>query len=526
MTQFDRRTLLRRAGMLATAAIGVQLGAAACGEGPSRRRPKLSGYPFRLGVASGDPVSDGFVIWTRLAPDPFDPEALKDDTIDVQWEVASDAQFTAIVQKGYTQARAGLGHSARVELRGLQPNRPYWYRFGLRGGDTSPVGRARTAPTVGSPLSAMKIAHCSCQHYEQGYFNAYDLMLTDQPDLIVHLGDYIYESSWGKQARRHEGPEPLSLADYRARHALYKLDESLAAAHAACPWLLTWDDHEVDNDYASLESEDYQKPEAFVARRAAAYQAYFENMPVRGVAYPRSAETRLYQRSQFGDLVEIAMMDTRQYRSGQACRTPERGGAQVVPHETCSELFDPTRTILGRDQERWLTRGFGRSTAKWNVLGSAQMISRLKQKTADGKDGSWTDDWNGYPESRKTLSEAIVKSKLSNPMILVGDFHSFWVNDFKADFNVGDSATIATEIVGSSISSAGPDFDTFTKMLPDNPHVKLFESRKRGYALNTITPKSWRIDLRTVADVTTRSSKGETFASFVVEDGKPGAVKA
>lgn len=521
---FSRRELLRNASILAAVGIATQLSAAASAAGRVTRRGKFGAYPFPLGVASGDPVNDGFVLWTRIAPAPFDPLAFTDESVEVGWEVARDQQFRSIAAQGVEIARRALGHSVHAEARGLEPGRPYWYRFSLRGGDFSPVGRAWTAPPVHSTPPVFRIAQASCQHFEQGYFNAYDIMAADAPDLVLHLGDYIYESSWGKQVRRHDGPEPLSLDEYRARHALYKMDESLQAAHAMCPWLFTWDDHEVDNDYANDSAEDFVPRDQFLARRAAAYQSYFEHMPLRFTAVPRAAEMRLYQRSQFGSLIELSIMDSRQYRSDQACGTAERGGGQVVPN-TCQDLADPARTMLGVDQERWLTGGFRRSGATWNVIGSAQTFSRLKQSNRDGVESSWTDDWNGYPQARQRILSAMEAAKLANPVILGGDIHSYWVHDVMSDYADPAAKVLGTEIVGTSITSSGPDFETFSKMLPANPHVKFFDSRRRGYVLNTVTPGSWRTDFRVSEDVTTRRSAGSTLASFAIEAGRPGAIR-
>lgn len=529
MTDLSRRLLLRRAAQLAAVTVGTQLAAASCGAGPlvssGSASRILRGYPFTLGVASGDPVADGFVIWTRLAPNPFDPLDITADAIEVIWEIASDAEMKAIVKSGTAVARRGLGHAVHVEARGLPAGRPFWYRFRIPGGDASPVGRTWTAPLLSAKLAQMRIAYTSCQHFEQGYFTAYDHMVRDNPDLILHLGDYIYESSWGEQVRRHDGPEPVSLTEYRARHALYKTDSSLQRAHAHCPWLLTWDDHEVDNDYAAFESEDYQDKDAFVKRRAAAYQAYFEHLPLRAVALPRASEMRLYQRSTFGDLAEIAMLDNRQYRSPQACRTPEKGGAQVVINDQCAELLDPNRQLLGKDQERWLTRGFGRSKALWNIVAHASLFARLNQRK-DGQPATWTDDWNGYPVVRDRVLSQMQTSKLSNPIIIGGDIHSFWVNDVQADWRDPTSPVVASEFVSSSISSAGPNFEQFSAMLQENPHVKFFDSRIRGYALATLTPKTYRTDLRTIDDVRNPQTKASTLGAWIVENGKPGPQKA
>ena len=230
---FNRRMLLRRAAQLAGVSIASGL-LSACAE-PLLTRSRFRSYPFTLGVASGDPVNDGFVIWTRLAPDPFDRTSIADEAVVLGWEVAGDENFAIIVQRGEAIAPRSLGHSVRVEIRGLAPGRPYWYRFTLPGGDASVIGRAWTAPQAGAALQKLRFAFASCQHYEQGYFTPYDFMVRDQPDLILHLGDYIYESSWGEPVRRHDGPEPFSLEEYRDRHALYKLDKSLQAAHRHCP---------------------------------------------------------------------------------------------------------------------------------------------------------------------------------------------------------------------------------------------------------------------------------------------------
>jgi alkaline phosphatase D len=518
--QLNRRHLLQRAAALAT----ISVASAALGGG-AIARPRFRAYPFSLGVASGDPVSDGFVIWTRVAPDPFDPAALGDGSVMLRWEVARDAKMRDVVQGGEVPAHAALAHSVRIEVRGLTAARPYWYRFRIAGGDASPIGRAWTAPLVGAPLERLRFGVASCQHYEQGYFTPYAFMVQDDPDLILHLGDYIYESSWGDPIRRHDGPEPYILTEYRNRHALYKSEPYLQAAHAHCPWLVTWDDHEVDNDYQGLESEDWQDPDAFVKRRAAAYQAYYEHMPLRRIAVPRESQMQLYQRSVFGDLVDIAMLDNRQYRSPAACRNKERGGGQVVSAD-CKDLFDDSRSMLGMEQERWLTGAFSRSKSVWTVMGNGEMFSRLHQKTRDGREGWWTDDWNGFPTSRERIINAMTRVKLANPVFVTGDIHSFWVNDVKADFRDMSSATVATELVGSSISSAGVPYDQFAKMLPDNPHIRFFDSRKRGYIFCDARRKQMTVNYRTVEDIRDPNTKDGLLGTFVIEAGRPGAVTA
>ncbi len=518
-----RRQLMARALVAAGSAVTAALMAGSVSAAPSRLR--ITTNPFGLGVASGDPVSDGFVIWTRTTLNGLVTER-PHDAVDVVWEVASDAAMRNIVQSGVTQSLPTLGNSVHVELRGLPAGRPYWYRFRLPRGDASPTGQTWTAPVFGSPLDRFSFAFASCQHYEQGYFTPYDLMAGDEPDLVIHLGDYIYESSWGDTVRRHEGREPLSLDDYRNRHAIYKSDAALQRAHARTPWLVTWDDHEVDNDYQGLESEDYQKPEDFVKRRAAAYQAYYENMPLRRVALPDESGMQLYQRSQFGDLMQVAMIDNRQYRSPAACRIPEDGGGQVVSVKQCPELFEDSRTMLGRDQERWLSSALSRSSARWNIIGNGEMFSRIKQKAPNGDEGHWTDDWNGYPSARQRLVSTLARGRASNVVFVTGDIHSFWVNDVREDFAREDSRVVATELVGTSISSAGVSYDQFASLLPANPHVKFFESRHRGYVLCRADAKGMAVNLRVVDTVRAPVSGGRTLASFMVEAGRAGAQPA
>ncbi|MEQ1867048.1 MAG: alkaline phosphatase D family protein, partial [Micropepsaceae bacterium] len=507
------------------AALSIAGATVRASQGFAAARPKVGSYPFSLGVASGDPVGDGFVIWTRLAPDPFDRLSVGEEIVPVIWEVASDARMQKIVRRGTKLATRDLAHAVHVEVRGLPPGRPYWYRFRVAGSDASAIGQAWTAPELGAPLDRFRFAVASCQHFEQGYFTAYDYMVKDAPQLILHLGDYIYESSWGDPVRRHDGPEPVTLDEYRDRHALYKTDAALQRAHAHCPWLVTWDDHEVDNDYQALESEDWQAPAAFVKRRAAAFQAYYEHMPLRRIAVPRVEEMRLYQRSVFGDLVNIAMLDNRQYRSPAACRSKEDGGGQVVT-AACKELFESGRTMLGDEQERWLTGGFARSKAIWNVIGNGEMFSRLHQKTSQGEEGWWTDDWNGFPSARERVITALARSKMPNPVFVTGDIHSFWVNDVKEDFRNPSSPSVATELVGTSITSAGVPYDQFAALLPGNPHVKFFESRKRGYLLCDASRKTMTTDLRIVENVRDPKTPDGSAGRFAIEAGRPGAVVA
>jgi alkaline phosphatase D len=512
--RFSRRALIARASALAAAAAPpVAAGATTA--------PRFLNYPFSLGVAAGEPTVDGFVIWTRLAPDPFDPEALPPEPVAVAWEVAADETFQTVVRAGQTLARPERAHAVHVELRGLAADRPYWYRF-RAGGETSGIGRARTTVAAGSPLERFRFAFTSCQHYEQGFFSAYRHMVDDAPELIVHLGDYIYETSWGAPVRRHEGPEPTTLTEYRARHALYKLDPDLQAAHAACPWLVTWDDHEVDNDYAGPHSETFDDPEAFLRRRAAAYQAYFEHMPLRASATPREGEMRLYQRYLFGDLLTLHLLDIRQYRSDQACPADGIGGGRIVTRESCPELDDPTRTMLGEAQERWLLAGLGRARAHWNVIAQQTLFATLDQQPGDGA-AVWSEGWSGYGPARERILAAVRDQAIGNLVVIGGDMHSFWVTDLKVDGRDSAAPALGSEFVCTSLAAAGPPETLFRPLLADNSHVRFYEGRRRGYAVCDVTRERWQTDFRVVDDIRRPDTRIETLASFAVESGRPGA---
>ena len=312
-------------------------------------QPRFTSDPFTLGVASGHPLPDGVVLWTRLAPDPLNGGGMSDEPVMVDWEVAADDKFQRRVQSGRARGVAEYAHSLHVEVRGLEPARPYWYRF-RAGGAVSPTARTRTAPVPSATPDRLRFAFASCQHYEQGYFTAYRHMAADDLDLIVHVGDYIYESSWGRDhVRKHNAPEPITLDDYRGRHALYKTDPDLQAAHASAPWVVTWDDHEVSNDYADDRDEALHAREWFLARRAAAYRAYYEHMPVRRGGVPIGPHARIFGRVAYGSLVDFHVLDDRQHRSHQPCVPPGRGGSTVA--DDCAARLDPALTMLGETQE-------------------------------------------------------------------------------------------------------------------------------------------------------------------------------
>jgi alkaline phosphatase D len=506
-----RRRLLRAAaGIVGVAATGIGARLLA--------RPRFSDYPFTLGVASGDPAPDGFVLWTRLAPDPLHGGGMPALDVPVQWLVAEDEAFTRVVRSGVAIASPEWAHSLHVEVGGLAADRWYFYRF-ICAGETSPVGRTRTLPAAGADISRLRLAVASCQHFEQGYFSAYRHMLDDDLDFVVHVGDYIYEGAWGAQIRLHESPRgALTLDDYRNRHACYKRDADLRNAHAAYPWLLTWDDHDVANDYAGLVAGDGQPAAEFALRRTAAYRAYYEHMPLRGVHRPRADGGMLMQsRLDFGTLARINLVDDRQYRSPHPCA--ERG----TMVRNCAQRFAADQTIFGSEQEQWLDDGITTSPAQWNVLAQQTLIAPFEYRASDGGYDVWTDGWDGYAGARTRLLNRIAARGTRNVIALGGDMHAFYATDLKADFGDADALPVATEFVGTSITSDDVDYAAVSRDLPHNPHIRYFESRHRGYLFCEVTPQLWRTDLRIVDNVENAHSGGRNLVSFHVEDGRPGA---
>jgi len=483
---------------------------------------RFSADPFALGIASGYPSPRGVVLWTRLAPDPTRADGGLDPlAIPVRWEVAANEAMTKLVARGVTEASPAWAHSVHVEVDGLEPARGYWYRF-TAGEAASPIGRTRTAPRAHAPAPPLRFAFASCQHYEQGWFSAYRHIVADDPDLIAFLGDYIYESSWGRRrVRWHGAREPATLDDYRVRHALYKGDAALRAAHAACPWIMTWDDHEVDNDYADDRPEDGLARELFLVRRAAAYRAYYEHMPLPERMRPAGARLPLYTALDWGSLARFYLLDDRQYRSHQVCPRPRRGGSNTVDVAACRELLDPRRTILGTAQERWLEAALGESHAAWNLIAQSTLMAQLDQLPGPGR-RAWTDGWDGYPAARRRLLDILVERGITNPVVLGGDMHMFYVAELKRDFDDPAAPVVASEFVASSITAQAMPQEAIERILPDNPHILLGDARYRGYVRIELTRERLRADLRAMRSVASEDAGCDTLASFVVDDGRPG----
>jgi alkaline phosphatase D len=493
-----------------------------------------AGNPFSLGVASGAPRPDGFVLWTRLAPEPLSsnpetPGGMSGADVTLRYEIASDPGLTKIVRRGSAIAEQAFAYSVHLDVAGLEPGPSYCYRF-LSGDAVSPTGHAMTLPAPGSAPAKLRFGFVSCSNYEHGYFSAYRHLNAEHPEFVLFLGDYIYETieQYRPIVRRHsEGIEAATLPTYRNRYAQYRLDADLQGLDAQVPAIVTWDDHEVQNDYADKWSETFDDPAQFLIRRAAAYQAFYEHMPVRPIiSRPNGPLMRVYDRFTLGDLIEISVIDGRQYRSRQACyRPPYRGGGHLETNASCPERLEAGRTMLGFGQEAWLYAGLAQSKARWNLIAQDVLMAQLRRKR-DGIDAFWTDDWNGYPANRARLLHHIYDAKVSNPVVISGDIHSFFANDLKLDFDDESSPVVASEFVGSSISSYGPPYDAIAKALPDNPHVHFFDSRQRGYVVVDVMPDTMQVQMRTVSDAHDPKATISTFKTFAVEGGRPGVVAA
>jgi alkaline phosphatase D len=440
---------------------------------------------------------------------------MPDTRVAVDWEVAADDGFRQIVRKGSTVATPDLAHAVHADVSGLEAGREYWYRF-VAGGEASPVGRTRTAPPPDSG-EQLDFAFCSCQHYEQGLYTAFRHLADEDLHLVVHLGDYIYEGGPGRDVLRpHAGPEIQTIEDYRNRYALYKSDENLRAAHAAFPFILTWDDHEVDNNYAAGIPEDNQTAEAFLRRRAAAYQAYFEHQPLRASQRPRGADMMLYRRLRYGRVAEFNVLDTRQYRTDQPCGDGMKAN--------CAAVSDPNATILGDVQRRWLLDGLAQSQASWNVVATQVPIAPMG-RVREGAFEQSMDKWSAYATDRDRLLDFLHSQRIRNPISIVGDVHVNWLADLRTRYYEDDGAVVGAEFVGTSISSGGDGLDVnegTPQMMSINPHVKFFNGQ-RGYVRCAVTPSKFTADYRVVEYVTRPGADISTRATFVVEDGAGGA---
>ncbi len=473
---------------------------------------------FALGIASGQPRADGVVLWTRLSGPDLPPH------VPVRWMLAKDERFDAVVAQGEEIAIADDAHSVHAEPAGLEPARWYWYRFEALG-QQSGVGRTRTAPAADAP-ARLDFAIASCQRYDVGHYAAWRHLAAEQLDLVLFLGDYIYEyPSSAASVRPLEGKGLVrTLAQYRARYAAHKSDPDLQAAHAAAPWLVVWDDHEVGNDYAGLRGE-HLEPD-FRTQRAAAYRAYWEHMPFPKSARPVDADMRIYGRLDWGRLARLHLVDDRQYRDGQVCTKPGRGGSNTVPQRDCAALLDPARSLLGAAQERWLADGWD-TRRPWNLLAQQTLMARCSG-TDPAVDGGtyWTDGWDGYPAARRRLLDGIATRRVPGAVVLGGDVHSHCVADLKVDFDDPASASVASEFCGSSITSLGLPQSRLDAIRPWSPHLHYGRSDQRGYIRFALDERELRAEIRVVDDARNPASGMTTAARFVVDPKRPGPVTA
>ncbi|WP_256105724.1 alkaline phosphatase [Streptomyces sp. ODS05-4] len=532
----SRRTVVKAAA--ATTLAAPALAGSVLATTPAVAVPAAPGPAFVHGTASGDPLPDGVLLWTRVTPTPDAlPGSGRGPDTEVVWEVAEDAGFTRITARGTVTATAAADHTVKADVRGLAPDTPYHYRF-TAGSTVSATGRTRTAPPAGSNARGVRFGVVSCANWESGYFSAYrHLAARTDLDAVLHLGDYVYEYASGsypaaKYTVRPHLPahEITTLADYRLRHGTYKTDPDLQALHAAHPVVAIWDDHEFANDAWSGGAENHT-PGAegdWAARVAAAKQAYFEWMPVRA-----STEGTVYRRLRFGALADLHLLDLRSFRSQQA----SVGSGQVD---------DPERSVTGRAQLDWLKAGLASSDAVWQLVGTSVMISPVAFGSLpahllapltellglpEGGLAINTDQWDGYTADRRELLTHLTERKIRNTVFLTGDIHMAWANDVPvkaATYPASGSA--ATEFVVTSVSS--DNLDDILHVAPGtvslaaaaalraaNSHVKWVDLDRHGYGVLDVTRAGAQMDYYAVSDKTRPDASSKWLRSYRTASG-------
>ena len=486
-------------------------------------QPLFRDYPFPLGVASGDPWPESVVLWTRLAPEPLDGGGMPTANVEVGWEVARDRAFRDIALKGTVIARPELGHAVHVEAQGLQPGREYWYRFHA-GSEVSPAGRTKTAPAAGSAVDRLRFAVCGCNHFEAGFFTAFRRIAAAQFDFVFHTGDYIYEgrADGGRSAavvRQHHGQEIYTVVDYRNRYAQYKSDPDLHAAHASAPFVMTWDDHEVDNDYAGDTDENDTPAEVFLLRRAAAYQAYYESMPLRHSTMPDGP----------GD-APVPSAPVRNARGLQCARHASVSIQPGLQRPLRDRLHGGTRRLRARSSAASRSAGCSTGSAGQALRGRCigqQVPTFARNMIRAAPQGQYAmDKWDGYPAARERLYTRLSETKAANPIVLSGDVHLHYGADLKLDFVNAASPTVGVEFTNTSATSGGDGAEvaaTWEQVRPDNPHIK-YHSARRGYIDCTATPSLMRADFKILDRVTTPDAPERTGGTLVVEAGQPGSM--
>ncbi|MEW2084758.1 alkaline phosphatase D family protein [Streptomyces sp. NPDC005283] len=524
----SRRTVVKAAAATAVIAAPALAAASSANAASTDEAPA-----FLHGIASGDPLPDGVLLWTRITPTPDAvPGSGKGPDTAVGWEVAEDKGFTRVVARGTTTSKAASDHTVKVDVRGLRQATAYYFRF-TSGTVLSPVGRTRTAPAADAATPGVRFGVVSCANWESGYFSAYrHLAARADLDAILHLGDYIYEYATGgypepKYVVRQHSPknEIITLADYRTRHATYKTDSDLQALHAAHPVIAIWDDHEFANDAWSGGAENHTPGTEgdWAARAAAARQAYFEWMPVRA-----STEGTVYRRLRFGKLADLHLLDLRSFRSQQT--TIGNGSVD-----------DPERSITGRAQLDWLKSGLAGSDAAWKLVGTSVMISPVAFGSVPAhllgpiaellglpKEGLAinVDQWDGYTDDRKELLSHLTQRGIENTVFLTGDIHMAWANDVPvkaATYPLSQSA--ATEFVVTSVTS--DNLDDILHVAPGtvslvasaavkaaNRHVKWLDMDSHGYGVLDVTAERSQMDYYVLSDKTKQDATSKWARSY------------
>ncbi|HMS88754.1 MAG TPA: alkaline phosphatase D family protein [Acidimicrobiales bacterium] len=471
---------------------------------------RLAADPFTLGVASGDPLADRVILWTRLAPDALAVDGsggMAGDPVDVVWEIATDDRFTKVVTSGVFTAEVDHGHSVHVDATGLDPGTDHHYRF--RVGDwTSPVGRARTLPD-GTP-DRFALAVANCQMLETGAFAAYRHLATQDLDLVLHLGDYIYEYPGVPGPRMSQpGHAVVTLADYRLRYASYHLDTDLQAAHARFPFVVTWDDHEVANNYMG-DVVPGSPSGGDLDRKAAAYQAWWENLPVR-LDPPQGSVLAVHRSFQVGDLARVHVLDERQHSDLPPCRPDPR---DTTDFGNCEAREAEDRSRLGADQEAWLQAGLAEGGVTWNLLGNPVVLAGIDSGAVDGEAAYYLDVWDGFPQARDRLLGQLAGA--DNPVVLTGDYHQGMVLDVhRTPFDTG-SEVVAPEFMAPPISSVLFSQDVG----PRTPHLRE-QLDRHGYLAVEVTPDQLTARFQVVADVADAASPVTTASTWVVDAGDP-----
>ncbi|MEM6475247.1 MAG: alkaline phosphatase D family protein [Pseudomonadota bacterium] len=519
--ELSRRVALKSFGSAAVAGLALLPSI------PVLAAPVFRTYPFQLGIASGEPEPDGFVIWTRLAPEPFEiGHGMPAAAVEVEWQVARDERMNDVVASGKTYARPELGHSVHVEVAGLEANRPYWYRF-IAGRERSAIGRSKTTPAIGQPIDRLRFAVAGCQNYEQGYYTAHRYLAREDADFVFFYGDYIYEYRGNRfrnysggpveSVRPHFGDEIYSIEDYRRRYAQYKMDLDLQAAHASAPWFVTWDDHEIDNNWVSGDDQDGTPGRIFELRRQMAMQAYYENMPLRASALPVGMEMQLYRQARFGNLVDFNLLDTRQYRTDQPCN--DKWGV------VCDDIWDKDASVLGATQERWLYEKLGASKSQWQVLAQQVMMMDLDRRPGPEQTEN-LDSWGGYRTPRGRILGQIEELKRKSVVVLTGDEHQNYAGELYQNSKRPTPRPIATEFVGTSISSSGDGVDKRGDTIAiqqENDCLK-WHNAQRGYVICDVDAASWTSEFKVVDRVSARGGKLSSRKRMVVEADQPGSL--